>query len=331
MPTDMAKAIGLLSGGLDSTLAVKIIIEQGIEVLALHFVTPFCTCTKKGCQQAANRVAAQLGVEVKVISVKDEFVRIVKNPRYGYGRNMNPCIDCRIFMFSRAREYMEATGAEFVFTGEVLGQRPMSQNLAAMRLIEQESGLMGRLLRPLSAHFFAPTIPEQKGVVKRELLLALQGRSRKPQITLWQKKQLYDYPCPAGGCRLTDPNFARRLKEAFGHGEDSIEAITLLRYGRHFRLPGGAKLIVGRNESENNILRPYGGNCRYTIIEPKNVPGPVALISSAASGADLNLAAKICLTYSDYQGSAPQPVVVNQTDEMLTIPLVREKLKDFII
>jgi tRNA U34 2-thiouridine synthase MnmA/TrmU len=240
----MAKAIGLLSGGLDSTLAVRLILEQGIEVKAVNFVTPFCTCTKKGCQNEAKKVSEKFGIELKIIGFKEEYIALVKNPKYGYGKNMNPCIDCRIFMFSKAREIMEETGADFVFTGEVLGERPMSQNLRAMKIIEKESGLEGRLLRPLCAKHLPPTIVEKLGIVDRDRLLSVTGRSRKPQISLARSLEIDDYPCPAGGCRLTDPNFARKLRDAFDHNEDSLVDITLLRYGRHFRLPSGAKVIA---------------------------------------------------------------------------------------
>jgi|UniRef100_A0A7V3PUI3 tRNA U34 2-thiouridine synthase MnmA/TrmU len=327
----MAKAIGLLSGGLDSTLAVKIIIDQGIEVVVLHFITPFCTCTRNGCRNAAKIVAERWGIEIKVIGFKDEYIKLVKNPRFGYGRNMNPCIDCRIYMFSQARRYLEETGADFVFTGEVLGQRPMSQNLWAMKLIEQESGLTGRLLRPLSAQFFEPTVPEKTGLVNRETLLAIQGRTRKPQITLAQQKHIFNYPCPAGGCRLTDPNFARRLRESFKYNEDSITAVNLLRYGRHFRLPGGAKLIVGRNELENRILKAYTITSRFLLLEAKDVPGPVALLTAPALETDIRLAATICLSYSDCHTQDQHPVVINQYNQLLLVPVPKEKIKKFLI
>ncbi|MEO0049542.1 MAG: 7-cyano-7-deazaguanine synthase [candidate division WOR-3 bacterium] len=327
----MAKAIGLLSGGLDSTLAVKIIIEQGVEVVALNFVTPFCTCTKKGCRNEAKKVAERFGIELKVIGLKEEYINLVKEPKYGYGKNMNPCIDCRIFMFSEARKYMEEIGADFVFTGEVLGQRPMSQNLRAMRLIEREAGLYGRLLRPLSAKFFEPTIPEREGVVNREKLLNIQGRSRKPQINLAHEKNIFDYPCPAGGCRLTDPNFARRLKDAFKYGEDSITDIMLLRFGRHFRLPSGAKVIVGRNERENLILKNFAGNNHYVLFEVKGISGPVTLLTKYNSQQDVEIAARICLAYSDSNNIEYQRVGINQSDEISVVPVSRERIKEFMV
>ncbi len=327
----MAKAIGLLSGGLDSTLAVKIILEQGIEVIALNFVTPFCTCTKKGCQNEAKKVAEKFGIELKIIGFKEEYIKLIRNPKYGYGKNMNPCIDCRIFMFSKARQYKEEVGADFVFTGEVLGERPMSQNLRAMRIIERESGLDGRLLRPLSAKFFEPTIPEKEGIIDREKLLSISGRSRKPQIALAKEKDIFDYPCPAGGCRLTDPNFALRLKEAFKHNEYSFEEIVLLRYGRHFRLPSGAKVIVGRNEEENKILRAYANSNHYILLEVSEFVGPVTLLSKYKDEEDIKTAAKFCLGYSDYKGENPAIVKIKNSYELAVLPVSAEKIKDLRI
>ncbi|MEO0165541.1 MAG: 7-cyano-7-deazaguanine synthase [candidate division WOR-3 bacterium] len=327
----MAKAIGLLSGGLDSTLAVKLMIEQGIEVIALNFVTPFCTCTKKGCQNEAKKVAEKLGIELKIIGLKEEYINLVKNPKYGYGKNMNPCIDCRIYMFSKAREYMEEMQADFVFTGEVLGERPMSQNLRAMEIIEKESGLKGRLLRPLSAKFFELTIPEIAGIVNREKLLNISGRSRKPQISLAKEKNISDYSCPAGGCRLTDPNFARRLKEAFEHNEDSFEDIMLLRYGRHFRLPSGAKVIVGRNESENTILTNYARNNAYIALEVKDFVGPITLLYKHKNEDDVKIAARLCLTYSDYKKEMPTWVNVGGKELILATPMLPQEILRFKI
>jgi tRNA U34 2-thiouridine synthase MnmA/TrmU len=320
----MAKAIGLLSGGLDSTLAVKIIIEQGIEVMVLHFVTPFCTCTRNGCRNAAKVVAERWGIEIKVIGVKDEYIKLVKNPRFGYGRNMNPCIDCRIYMFSQARRYLEETGADFVFTGEVLGERPMSQNLRAMKIIEKESGLEGRLLRPLCAKHLPPTIVEKRGIVDRDRLLSITGRSRKPQISLAQSLGIDDYPCPAGGCRLTDPNFAKRLKEAFEHNEDSLVDITLLRYGRHFRLASGAKVIVGRNEEENKILESFASENRI-LLEVKDVKGPIALMYKHNGEEDIELGARICLADSDYKGNEKTMVRVGENKEILVRPIAKSE------
>lgn len=320
----MVKAVGLLSGGLDSTLAVKLMLEQEIEVIALNFVTPFCTCTKRGCQSEAKKAADKFGIELKIIGVKEEYINLVKNPKHGYGRNMNPCIDCRIFMFSKARQYMEEVGASFVFTGEVLGERPMSQNYRAMQIIEKESGLEGLILRPLCAQFLEPTVPENEGLVDRTRLLAIKGRSRKPQISLAKTIGIDDYPCPAGGCRLTDPNFARRLKDAFVHNETSIEDIQLLRYGRHFRITSGAKIIIGRNEEENRILSCYA-NSQRTLLETKDFVGPVALLINHKNNNDIELAASLCLRYGDYKGREPVKVIIKNNGEILATPTFFEK------
>lgn len=294
----MTKAIGLLSGGLDSTLAVQLMLNQGIEVTALNLVTPFYTCTKKGCRHEASRIAKKFGIPIKVIAGGREYIEIVKKPAHGYGKNMNPCIDCRIFMLKKAKEYMKETGAKFIFTGEVLGQRPMSQRLNTMKLIEKEAGLEELILRPLSAKLLEPTIPEKEGLVDREKLLSIKGRSRKPQMKLAQEFSIKDYSCPAGGCRLTDSQFAKRLKEAFEHDEDSLNDIMLLKYGRHFRLPDGVKVIVGRNEEENTIIRNLAKE-KDLLFEVIGYPGPVLLLRNMKEENDIETAGSICARYSD--------------------------------
>jgi tRNA U34 2-thiouridine synthase MnmA/TrmU len=292
------KAIGLLSGGLDSTLAVKMMIDQGVEVVVLNFVTPFCTCTRKGCRHEASRVAELFGVPVKIISGGKEYIEMIKNPKHGYGRNMNPCIDCRIMMFRKAKEYMEEIGASFIFTGEVLGQRPMSQHKKALETIEQESGMENLIVRPLSAKLLNPTIPEEKHWIDREKLLSIQGRRRLPQMELAGKFGIKDYPCPAGGCRLTDSHFAQRIKESFKHGEDKIRDIQLLKYGRHFRLKSGAKVIVGRNEEENKFLEGFFGKDDI-LLEVIDIGSPIVLFKKSNHKNDLREAAVLCVRYSD--------------------------------
>lgn len=293
------KAVGLLSGGLDSTLTVKMMIEQGVKVHVLNFVTPFCTCTKKGCRHEASRVAEFFKVPVKIISVGKEYIEMIKNPKYGYGSNMNPCIDCRILMFRKAKKYMKDVGASFIFTGEVLGQRPMSQHKKAMKTIEQESGLENLVLRPLSAKLLEPTIPEKKHWIARDKLLSIQGRRRLPQIELAEKLGMKDYPCPAGGCRLTDPHFAKRIKESFEHEEETIKDIKLLKYGRHFRLKSGAKVIVGRNEKENKILKEFQDE-NDIVMEVIGVGSPIVLLKKNSGKNDIKKAAVICIRYSDF-------------------------------
>ncbi len=225
------------------------IVRLGVELEALNFLTVFCTCTNRGETCLASQKAVEtLGIPLKVFNVSEEYLRVVKFPRHGYGRNMNPCIDCRIFMLKKAKAYMEESRAAFIVTGEVLGQRPMSQRKEAMRLIEKEAGLEGFILRPLSAKFLPITIPEKEGWVNREKLLNLQGRSRKPQIELADHFDIHDYPCPAGGCLLTDPGFSKRMKDLMIHDPAfSLNDVHLLKMGRHFRLSPEVKLVVGRN------------------------------------------------------------------------------------
>jgi tRNA U34 2-thiouridine synthase MnmA/TrmU len=288
----------LLSGGLDSTLAVKLMIDQGIEVHVLNLVTPFCTCTRKGCKHEASRVAKLFNVPVKIISAGKEYIEMIKNPKHGYGKNMNPCIDCRIFLFQKAKKYMEEIGARFIITGEVLGQRPMSQHKKALNIIEKESETEGLVVRPLSAKFFPPTIPEEKKWIDREKLLSIKGRRRISQMELAKEFGINDYPCPAGGCRLTDPQFAKRLKEAFAYGECSIKEIQLLKYGRHFRLESGAKVIVGRNEEENRVLLRFFDKDDI-LMEVLEVGSPIVLLRKYKTKADVKKAEVLCVRYSD--------------------------------
>ena len=293
------RALALLSGGLDSALAIRIIQEQGIEVTALNFTSPFCNCTQKGagCANQAVKVAKELDIRIIVKPKGMEFLRIIENPQHGRGKQMNPCIDCRIFMLRKARDVMEETGASFIITGEVLGQRPMSQRRDTIHLIERESGLRGLILRPLSAKFFAPTLAEEQGMVDREKLLRISGRSRKVQLDLASQLQLRGYACPAGGCLLTDAAIARRLRDLFAHcPEYTMKDIHLLRFGRHFRLNERLKLVGGRNKEENERITafPMGND---VIITPDQFPGPVAVACGNVSAPDLELAGGIIARY----------------------------------
>ncbi len=243
------KAIALLSGGLDSALSVKLILDQGIEVIGLFLKSPF------GCPTNAQRVADHLRIPLKIVDKGAAYIDLVQNPQFGYGRNMNPCIDCRIYMFLMAKRVMCEEGADFVITGEVLGQRPMSQIRPALEIIDYESGMKRLVLRPLSAKHLHPTLPESCGWVDRSRLLDLSGRSRKAQLALASELGLASYGSPAGGCLLTDPNFSDRLSEFFKKWKNhSMTEVNLLRYGRHFYLSDGSHLQIGRNEQENEIL-----------------------------------------------------------------------------
>ena len=313
----MPKAILLLSGGLDSTLAGKLLVEAGVEVEALNFTSPFCNCTPKssGCS-AARTAAEQLGVPVRTLGCGDEYLEVVKHPKHGRGRGANPCLDCRIHMFSRAKAHMLETGADFVATGEVLGERPMSQRRQAMETIERESGLQGLVVRPLCGRLFPPTVPEQQGLIRREWLHDIQGRRRLPQLEMASAFGISDYPCPAGGCLLTDAEFAAKFFDLFEHDPGfGVRDATLLRYGRHFRLPGGAKAVVGRNEEENGRIEQLVREDDVLLV-PAEVNGPTALCrpGDAASGdssGDLALVASLVASY--VKGGTAIDVVARQS------------------
>ncbi|MGQ9645796.1 MAG: hypothetical protein ACUVWO_04565 [Thermodesulfobacteriota bacterium] len=293
------KAIALLSGGLDSTLAARIVLGMGVELEALNFLTVFCTCTERGETCLASQKAVDvLGIPLKVLNVSEEYLNIIKHPKHGYGSNMNPCIDCRIFMFKKAKAYMEETGASFLVTGEVLGQRPMSQRRDTMRLIEKEARLEGYILRPLSAKFLPETIPEREGWVHREKLLKIQGRSRKPQIELAERYGLRDYPCPAGGCLLTDPGFSKRIKDLMNHDSDfTLNDVHLLKIGRHFRLSPSLKLVVGRNEEENRKIQTFSEE-EDILLRLSRIPGPLSLLRGEVREGEIEKAATITARYS---------------------------------
>lgn len=302
------KAVMLLSGGLDSTLAAKLMLNQGIELEAINFVTAFCTCTKKGCQHQASKVAGELGIKITVRNITNEYLEVVKNPKFGYGSGVNPCIDCRIFTFKKAKDFMEKIGASFIITGEVLGERPMSQRMDAMMIIERESGLKRLILRPLSAKLFEPTIPEETGIVDRQALLDISGRSRKPQMELAGELGINEYPCPAGGCLLTDPQFSKRAKDLLAHNDFTLDSVMLLKLGRHFRLSEDCKLIVGRNEKENEAMLSLSKD-NAMLIAARDLPGPIGLLRGRMTAGDLNLALGITARYVDKEGTVPLVVM----------------------
>ena len=303
MKTNNIKAIALLSGGLDSILATKLIVEQGISVEALNFVTVFCTCTKKSSSCLASQSAAKgLGVPLKVMNISKEYLEIVKSPRHGYGSNMNPCIDCRIFIFKKAKEYMQETGASFLVTGEVVGERPMSQRKDTLCHIEKETDLEGFIVRPLSAKLLKPTIPEKEGWVDRNRFLDVQGRSRKPQIKLAEDFNIKDYPCPAGGCLLTDPGFSRRVKDLLKIDEFTLDNVKLLKVGRHFRISKTLKVVVGRNEKENKELLNLAKDGDF-IFKTVDVAGPIVIARGRLGQEEISLVAGIAARYSDAECS----------------------------
>ena len=308
------KAVAMLSGGLDSSLAVKIVADQGIDVVGVNYNTGFCLTDHRrrmtglgkpispgSVRNEALRAGAQWRIPVEIIDISDEYMRIFTEPKHGYGSAINPCIDCRIFMLRKTRSYMEDIGAGFIITGEVLGQRPMTQMPWTLKLIENESGCERLILRPLSARLLPATLAEEKGWVDRDKLYGFSGRSRKPQIALAEELGLTDYPQPAGGCCfLTDKNYARRVQDLFEHSVNkslSPSQVLLLKVGRHFRLNRRAKAIVGRNEAENLFLSDNAAGT--TVLDSHDVPGPLTLVEGRPLPEDLELAARITTRYSD--------------------------------
>lgn len=314
------RAVALLSGGLDSTLAVKLMTEQGIDVKAVAIKTPFCDFDcGHGCGFRVKEVAEKLGVELKTFYLGEEYLEMLKNPKHGYGSGMNPCIDCREMMFKVAKDYMQQIDAEFIITGEVLEQRPMSQNPRALKIIEQESGLEGKVLRPLSAKHLEPTEVERSGLVKREKLLSIKGRTRKTQIELAKTFGITDYPNSAGGCLLTDPQFAKRAKDLFKHTEKpTLNDTELLKVGRHFRLDKNAKLIVGRNKDENDVISSLAVSGDL-LLEAKDYNGPLALLRGKFDDSTLALAASVVHRYSDAPKDAECAVTIKNNDELKEI------------
>jgi tRNA U34 2-thiouridine synthase MnmA/TrmU len=290
------KALGLLSGGLDSTLAIKLVLESGLEVEAVNFVTPFGQARKDSW--GAPEVAKSFNVPLRVVKTGADYLRMVRNPRFGYGKNINPCIDCKIFMLKKAKKYAKEIDAKFIFTGEVLGQRPMSQHREALDLIEKEAGLKGKLVRPLSAKLLPKTEAEEKGYIKGEVLRDVSGRSRKPQIEMTREYKIAKYQCASGGCLLTEADFASKLRDLFEHKKKvTNEDIAVLKVGRHFRF-GENKIIVGRNEAENNALLKSKRKNDYCFEVP-NCGSPTTLLQGPKTKAAIKMAAGLTAFHSD--------------------------------
>ncbi|MCX7784896.1 MAG: tRNA 4-thiouridine(8) synthase ThiI [candidate division WOR-3 bacterium] len=324
--------IGLLSGGLDSILALHLVNSLNIKVVAVCFVSPFFDNSHR-----ARAIAQELNIDLRIIWFGDEYIKLIQHPKFGYGKNLNPCIDCHIYMLKKSKELMESIGADFVFTGEVLGERPMSQNRQSLKLIEREAGLTGRLLRPLSAQLLEPTILETQGLIDRSRLLNIQGRSRKTQLLLARQYNIKDIPQPAGGCLLTDSQFSKRLRDALFYNEVSLNDIELLKFGRHFRVRSleneqlpPLKIIVGRDEKENQQLLQLKMPDDL-VLQPLDVPGPVVLIRNPNqiniihNEKILSLAAGICARYSDNQG---QPVKISVAEKIILTQPLNNKMFD---
>lgn len=324
----MSKALGLLSGGLDSILAALALKRQGVDVTGIVYVTPFF-----GAERA--RIAArQIGIPLIVKDISDIHLEMLKKPRYGYGRNLNPCIDCHAMMFRIAGEMVRQGHFDFLFSGEVLGQRPMSQNANALKSVAKHAGCGDLILRPLSAKLLPITPVEEKGLVDREQLLDIQGRSRRPQEALARQWGLKDFPGSGGGCLLTEKSFTNRLRDLLTHQPDCTPRdIELLKAGRQVRLSPTAKLTLGRNLKTNDKLQELA-TTEHTLLRAANFSGPIGLLSGQPEGDDLERAAAIVATYGKGENEAQVSVLCTRGDErwQLTVaPMGREEIEELII
>lgn len=318
------KAVALISGGLDSLLAARVVLDQGIRVEGINFYTGFCVeghtqaiRKKDGAKPKRNNalwVAEQLGIKLHIIDIVEEYKQVLLNPKHGYGANLNPCLDCKGFMVRKAHEWMQQNGFDFIITGEVIGQRPMSQRKDTMPVVARESGALDRLVRPLCAKLLAPTLPEREGWIDRDRLLGLNGRSRKPQMALAARFGFTDYAQPAGGCCfLTDVSYSQRLADLWsgrGHRDYELDDIMLLKVGRHLRPRPHFKMIIGREEGENNFMEGY--RRQFVHLRTINCEGPLVLLDGRLGDDDIDLAARITARFSGGR-DAPQ-VCIEVTD-----------------
>ena len=331
-----AHAIALFSGGLDSALAILLVLQQGIEVTALSFLTHFGSDIKdfSTCGTEPNPVSSKFGFNVRIGHLGEEFIDIVKSPKYGHGKNMNPCVDCHLLMLKEAKRYMELVGADFVITGEVIGQRPKSQFRNMLNLIEKESGLAGYLVRPLCAKLMEESIPEKEGLLDRNKLLDINGRSRKRQMELAEEYGLEDYPSPAGGCLLTDKSYSNRLQDLFEHSDKiDFNDLNMLRVGRHFRLDEHTKVIVGRHEEENDKLLKYAGKDHH-ILEAIDTGSPIVIYSSSKGEDRIDDAAAITARYCDDKNEDEVEITVifkGDTRKMSVAPADPDQFSEFLI
>jgi tRNA U34 2-thiouridine synthase MnmA/TrmU len=328
-PQHNVRALGLCSGGLDSILSALVLKRQGIHVEWISFETPFFDAGK------ARRAADRNGIQLHVHDITTDYLAMLKNPPAGFGKNMNPCLDCHALMFKKAGELMEELEADFLFSGEVVGQRPMSQNKNALAYVAKHSGVSQHILRPLSAKCLPETPMESQGMVDRTQLLDFKGRSRKPQIQLAAEYGVKDYPSPAGGCLLTDPGYSKRLKDLFDHGVDlDAQSLHLLKFGRHMRLTPEVKIAVGRTRQENEQLLNAFDPQRDTLIKAANHPGPTVILPSTAPKEILFLAGAICIGYGQAPKDAPAAIHVSHAgkrEQITVLPILPAEAKRFLI
>ena len=321
------KVVALLSGGLDSQLAVRMMQEQGFEVSAVAIKTPFCDFDcGRGCGFEIRERSDDLNVNLKTVYLGDEYIEMLKNPKHGIGAGFNPCVDCRTMMFDAAKKHMEEIGAEFIISGEVLGQRPMSQHGPALRTIEKDSDLVGKIVRPLSAGLLPETIPEKEGLIKRENLGMIRGRTRRNQLEMAKKYGIENPPNAGGGCLLTEPQFGIKAKDLFSHTENpTINDIDLLKIGRHFRLDEQTKFIVGRNKDENEMIKAIAlpGDI---LLEAKDFVGPVSILRGSNAKEHLKFASAVTLRYSDAPNN--EQAIVSIRDNDLVEEIVSESAEE---
>ncbi len=306
----------LFSGGLDSILACKILQEQGIRTIALKFITPFFGYNLKGHESKASiEVFEKYGIEMKVVDISEPYLAMLKKPAHGFGRHLNPCIDCKILMIQQALALMAGYKADFIASGEVLGQRPMSQRRDAMRIVERDSGAEGLLLRPLSALRLKPTRMEESGMVDRSKLLGITGRGRKDQISLAARYGIKDYPAPAGGCVLADPILSIRFKRLYEHFGDELDVNSLLlaQVGRQFILPDGSWFITGRKEEENQRIEALKKK-KDIMLNLSGIPGPMGLLRNLKDESSIETASRILLRYSKVRGMKAKVMVTCGND-----------------
>ncbi len=292
------KAVALISGGLDSVLAAKVIMEQGFVVIGLYFTSAFSKSYGNEDETHAARVSKAIGIDLRIVDMGQDYIDLVRKPVHGYGKNINPCIDCKIFMLRRAKSVMQEVNSSFVITGEVLGQRPMSQRRDTFHIIERDADMRGMIVRPLSATLLPPTKAEQDGLIWRDTLLGISGRSRTVQMQLAERYGIRGYSTPAGGCLLTDKNFSEKLRDLFYEKQHvTSDDVRLLTMGRHFRFDEGNKIVLGRDNKENNMLinlAPRG----YHLFIPQGFPGPVALLSGTPTQDIKHTIGRLIITYS---------------------------------
>jgi tRNA U34 2-thiouridine synthase MnmA/TrmU len=329
IPSKKVRALGLCSGGLDSILSALVLQNQGIEVQWITFETPFFS------SENARQASRTTGIPLMVRNITGPYLEMLKNPNCGYGKHMNPCMDCHALMFNQAGTIMDENGFDFLFSGEVLGQRPMSQTMNSLRYVEKRSGFDGYIVRPLSAKKLPITRPEEQGLLNRDLLLDISGRSRKPQMELAKEFGITNYPSPAGGCLLADKSYASRLRDLFDHQNTFAEReLHLLKHGRHLRLNETTKIAVGRTQKDNeNLLKYYDPNLD-TLIKVKKHPGPIVLMPHGGKNEMTLLAASICAGYSKAPELTPVDVGVttpkgNEIIRVIGVP--PKEIKHFLI